>query len=554
MIRCLLIHVSRNQRGQAIRQEQWVEGDRLDIGRASECNVHLPDHRVSLHHATIRYSDEGRLYLEGENTPISVDGSFEQSVELCPGMRFLIGPYQLEAEAISDSGELTLGYELIHPLPQPGENSGNPAPMTLGETGLSKRKIALWLAGFIAIVFFVLPVTYTLNPWVRLSMKDLPVTPDEPWNAGTMSPGHRALTAKCSTCHREPFKAVENATCESCHKNTPRHIADAALHGKIFGKVRCSKCHLDHRGKKGLVRHDNRQCVVCHGEIKTRHPASRLTNIHDFNTDHPAFRLSVRTEPGEDGVQRIRQSASAGMTESSGLKFSHQVHFDKALIEHPGGKARDIQCYDCHKPDEAEQGYQPMTMEMTCQQSKCHALNFEPPIEGRLVPHASVQTVMTTLRELFARKALDRAISQDAASGNVRTLRDRAEAEAARNAEYLFTKAEEGTCLECHEISRDQRNSKTPWQVAPVDITDYWMPKARFPHGKHKTSKCTDCHDIMQSEKSSDMAIPTIAKCRECHAGSRQTKTQVSSTCDTCHNFHGAARRHAPKTTDDTPE
>jgi hypothetical protein len=43
---------------------------------------------------------------------------------------------------------------------------------------------------------------------------------------------------------------------------------------------------------------------------------------------------------------------------------------------------------------------------------------------------------------------------------------------------------------------------------------------------------------VMHSDKSSDIAMPTIAKCRECHVGSKQAQTLVSSTCNTCHSFH----------------
>lgn len=554
MIRCLLIHISRNQRGQAIRQEHWVEGERLDIGRAAECNIHLPDHRVSLHHAAIHHSNDGRLYIDGENSPLSIDGTFEQSAELTPGMRFLVGPYELVAESILNGEELTLSYELIHPLPESGAHPGGRAPMTLKGAGLSKRKITFWFASLIAVVFLILPISYALSPKLHKALEHMPITPDEPWNAGNMSPGHRALTAKCNTCHQRPFTAVENAACENCHKKTPNHIADLSLHKKIFKDVRCSECHLDHRGRAGLVRHDSQQCVVCHGGIKAKHDISKLANIHDFSSDHPAFRLTIRTGPDEQDIDRIRQTDKAHLVEISGLKYSHEVHFDKALIELPTGKTRDIQCDDCHKPDDAGRGYQPMTMAKTCQQSKCHALNFDPPVAGRHVPHASVMTVMTTLREYFASKTLNSIPAGDTVIENVRGLRRRAETEAISNAMILFTKEEEGTCLECHEVSRDENNKEVPWAIAPVRVIGNWLPKAKFPHDKHQTSKCTDCHDVMHSDKSRDVAIPSIKKCRECHVGSKQVKTQVSSTCDKCHNFHGVADQHPSRKTDPAME
>lgn len=539
MIRCLLIHISRNQRGQVIRQEQRIESDNLDIGRAAECKIHLPDHRVSLHHAAIHHSDDGRLYIEGIKSPLDFDGKFERSAELVPGMRIHIGPYELVVEAIANQEEFVLSYELIHPLPEHSTSIAGRTPMTLEETGLSKRRIALWLAAIIAVAFLILPISYALNPKLHKVLEGMPVTPDEPWNAGNMSPGHRALTTKCHTCHQQPFKAVENKACEGCHKNLPNHIADTALHAQVFKQVRCSECHLDHRGKSGLVRHDSQQCVVCHDKIKTRSKDTDLSNISDFNADHPAFRLSVRTGPGDKDVARIRQTDKARLVEKSGLKYSHQVHFDKALIELPDDKTRDIKCSDCHVPNEASTGFKPMSMPLTCQQSKCHSLELTPPIEGRHVPHASEKTVMTTLRELFASRAINTIYKNGVTVDDLKRVRRWAETEANKNAVVLFTKEEEGTCLECHEVTNDPKNTETPWTVAPVRVTDHWLPKSHFPHDKHSTVKCTDCHDVMKSDKSTDIAIPNIVKCRECHVGSKQTKTGVSSSCDTCHNFHG---------------
>ncbi|MCX7628286.1 MAG: FHA domain-containing protein [Methylophilaceae bacterium] len=549
MIRCALVHISRNKRGQAIRQEQLIEADILSIGRAAECRIHLPDHRVSLHHASIRHSDDGRLYVEGENTPLSIDGTFEQSAELVTGMHFMVGPYQFIAEAIDGPDQLTLSYELVQPLTEAETAYANRAPMTLSETGLSKRKIAWGLAGLVAFAFLVLPIVYALSPSLQDALKDrLAFTPEEFWNAGNMSPGHRALTTQCNTCHQRPFHAVENQACESCHKHLPPHIPEPVLHAKVFNQVRCSECHLDHRGRSGLVRHDTQQCTTCHGDIKTRNPETQLSNIHDFSTDHPAFRLTLRTGPGPQDVKRVRQSEHTRLTEHSGLKFSHQTHLEKALIElTPGGKTRDIQCGDCHKPDDAGRGFAPMNMTMTCQQSRCHALEFDPPEPDRHVPHASVQTVLNTLREFYANKALNHTNNANMGAENARSIRARARAEAERNAIRLFTQAEEGTCLECHEITRDDNDRNIPWKVAPVHITDSWLPKARFPHNKHQTAQCTDCHDITHSNDSADVAIPDIRNCRQCHVGSKPAKTQVSSTCVTCHNFHGVTSQQSSR-------
>jgi hypothetical protein len=64
------------------------------------------------------------------------------------------------------------------------------------------------------------------------------------------------------------------------------------------------------------------------------------------------------------------------------------------------------------------------------------------------------------------------------------------------------------------------------------------MPRARFNHALHITQPCTSCHDTAErSKRSSDILMPRIAKCRECHGGAGDT-SKLSSDCVMCHRFH----------------
>lgn len=538
MIRCLFIQITRNQRGQAVRNERQISGDIITIGRAAESQIHLADHRANLHHAVMRHAEDGQLFIEADGATLNINGVFEQYGVLVPGTHILVGPYELVVEPSSGEYDLIVTCELVHPLLRADRSVAARAPMSLSAAGLSRRKPALLLAAIVLLVFFILPVAYTLNPAVHKALENLPLTPDESWNAGQMSPGHQALSGKCQTCHQQPFRQVPDQACVNCHKDVANHISDQALHAKVMGQVRCSDCHLDHRGRRGLVRHDPQQCIACHGNIRAKNPKTELSNVRDFSSAHPAFRLSLRVGPGDDDIKRVRQTNQDALIEKSGLKYSHKEHFNKALIEIPAtDSVRDIQCDDCHKLDAAGAGFEPMTMAITCQQSKCHALNFNPREEGRKLPHASPQTVLTTLREFYAGRAISQKFAGGVTSGDLKRARNWSHAEADRNAKILFTETGEGTCLECHEITQSD-DAAEPWIVAPVRVTGHWLPKARFPHAKHRTSKCKACHDVRNSERSSDVAIPTIAKCRECHVGSKKTRTRVSSTCDTCHGFH----------------
>jgi predicted CXXCH cytochrome family protein len=94
-------------------------------------------------------------------------------------------------------------------------------------------------------------------------------------------------------------------------------------------------------------------------------------------------------------------------------------------------------------------------------------------------------------------------------------------------------------CKTCHEVGRD-------WSVAEVHVTNRWMPQARFDHRAHAQTKCAACHDVANSKKASDVAMPAIGKCRECHGGSKPVEERVTSNCLLCHDFHDASHPWIP--------
>jgi predicted CXXCH cytochrome family protein len=76
-----------------------------------------------------------------------------------------------------------------------------------------------------------------------------------------------------------------------------------------------------------------------------------------------------------------------------------------------------------------------------------------------------------------------------------------------------------------------------------VRLTAEWMPKAHFDHARHATSlsECDSCHEASKSHEASDVLMPRIAACRECHGGTGDLHTadnRVASTCMLCHSFH----------------
>lgn len=556
MIRCLFIQISRSQSGQPVRKELLVTGETIQIGRAAGCKILLLDHRVNFHHAVIRRSDEGKLLIEAEEgADITIDDSPELSAGLSPGTHVLVGPYELIAETPTGDYDLVLSAEMVRPLADDHEHlSARQAPVTLAGAGLSKRRIALWLAGAIALVFLILPMIPTLGPTLPEWVANPHASIKKSWQLGEMSRGHQLISAKCDACHQKPFEAVPDKACESCHKTVARHIPDKIMHANVFKDMRCGECHHEHRGEVREGTQDA-QCVTCHAKIKKKNDKTKLADIRDFGKDHPAFSLTFRTGHKDSDVVRIPQSDKARLVEKSGLKFSHKVHLDKEGVSSPEGDTV-LECRDCHQPDAAGARFIPISMEKNCQQSGCHALNFTPPVPKRQIPHISEQRLMVALREYYATTAIGKAATggklQCGAGAGVgknqleRAL-DCANHKAYVNAEALFKP--DGGCGECHEITHVADDRDVPWKVMPVTLTGHWLRNSRFTHAEHGTAKCTECHDKTKSEKGSDVAIPAIEKCRECHAGKKQVKNRINSGCDNCHSFHNG-NTHQPTAAD----
>lgn len=545
MIRCLFVQVLRDQSGQPIRKELLVTGETLQIGRAAGCKLLLLDHRVNLYHAVIRHSNDGELYIErSEGANLYINGSFALSAKLRPGTHVLIGPYELIVESPFGDYDLVISAEVVNPSPDEHEHIAvKHAPVSLAAAGLSKRKPALWLVGSIALVFLLLPMIPLLDPMLPKWVTSLQTSLIKSWQVGEMSQWHHLIGAKCNICHPRPFAPVPDKACENCHKTVARHIDDKTLHTNVFKDMRCGECHHEHRGEKGQTIPDSR-CVICHAKIKEKNDKTKLVNVRDFGTDHPAFSLTFKTGHKEQDVIKISQIEKAKLVEKSGLRFSHKIHLDKKGVTSPEGDTI-LKCHDCHHLDEAGIRFKPISMKNDCQQSGCHALRFKPPASRRQVPHGSVRSVMIALHEYHTTTAISKMAAGEklqcgdgASSGKNQIQRslDCANINASVNANLLF-KPDKG-CGECHEISHVDNDKDVPWKITPVAITSHWLHNSHFPHAKHSTAKCTDCHDKTLSEKSSDVAIPAIEKCRECHTGSKQVKYKVSNSCNNCHGFH----------------
>lgn len=389
---------------------------------------------------------------------------------------------------------------------------------------------------------------------------------DAQWNPGTLSASHQPFGLDCKSCHAEPFKQVQDKDCLACHKGIGNHVADKVATMPALHETRCATCHRDHQGAEGLVSQNRRYigagCASCHGDLENKLPGTQVANVKDFAKAHPQFRVQVAAS--ETTFVRVRQGG-APIAQANSLKFPHDIHLAAGGIASPSGKAK-LDCASCHRPNASGSGFERVSMQRDCQ--SCHALAFEPALSQRQVPHGSVPEVLTTLREFYGYVSSSKvAVDTPPASGPVFTVRPGmpsgapasfvqgagdARARAAAAATELFEKT---SCIVCHNVSRVPGPGKagTPgadlpqWKIAPVTTPHAWMPKAAFDHASHKQAPCGDCHLAAKSNKSSDVLMPTIKECRDCHVGTEPVVGKVKSDCAMCHGYHMPDLHAGPK-------
>ena len=420
-------------------------------------------------------------------------------------------------------------------------------PRDLG--GFSMRRLAWLGVAAVLLLTLLLPALNLVNPQVAGTLRSVPLMPDDSlWLAGAVHEKHAAVSVACETCHVQPFQRVPDSSCSSCHE-AHRHASAPAP--AVLGDMRCASCHLEHNEPPMLISEHQGLCADCHadGPVGTDLPPAA-----DFLDAHPPFRVSLLTALTDSDWQPVRSLLSEA-SEQSNLKFNHELHVHADGVVAPDGR-RQLKCADCHVPEAGGARMQPVEMEKHC--SSCHTLSFDPADPARTVPHGDPAAVLQVLTEYYSARLL----GDDAPQAGQRlrrpgqTLsredRDRVANEARNRAREVATDLiERRACSTCHEVSRQAEAEGGLWQVQPVRLTSRFFPQARFSHAAHGTgvTACADCHAAQSSDSATDLLMPAMDSCRNCHGSGdrlRNEAQQSASTCILCHEFHNAEKATYP--------
>ncbi len=499
-----------------MRSYRTIHAHELMLGRGAECNVHLPDPRLSMHHAVIKQNEEGQIVIQALNGELEVDGALIPGMVLAHGSKIMVGPYELRVEPAPPDVNLAISLMLAHRLPDDYQDLKSRTHQPLKNASHFKRRLSVIMAALIALIFIGLPLLQNFVPSVQKAMTELPFGFDRVWSPGRMSTAHMHFGSQCFNCHKQPLEKVTDQSCISCHRDIAAHISDPILQQKAFsaahrfiGTTRCAECHEEHKAPHPLAKQDNGMCVKCHGNIKKINPNTTLNNVHDFDRDHPEFKLTFKTGAKPDQIQRIPQNEKARLIEKSNLKFPHSQHIGK--VQGPNGiwDVRELSCTSCHVPAGKEMRFNPISFKNNC--IDCHADQLTVGNkENRLaLPHGN-EAALFNLLKLKAPKQFD-VFSN--------TLKD-------------------SGCNYCHTTVQNQAGSEFPWHILPLQINTDWFARAQFKHAAHRTQQCVSCHKVEESESSADVAIPDRQHCLQCHSGSKPKHKRIASNCMSCHHFH----------------
>lgn len=551
-MRIQVITQTRGRSGRAMQQKREVTGDWIRVGRAASSEIHLPDPRIALNQGLILNRD-GLVYSEGESGNFSQTATALKSVRSLrfkPGTSIDIGPYKFTSVAPPPGFDGAVTIELMRPADAAtAEFSTRSQKLTLASLRLPKRWASWLLFLVVAGVFFALPAGRVLElPWHAAS-QDVLMASDRFWNPGPVLLAHQPIEQKCSACHEVAFEHVKDTACLQCHQKIGHHVGPKLQPAALFSGERCTTCHRDHKGAKPTHRDDDTFCVDCHKDLQGKSKEAVAQNATDFARDHPPFRLSLPDAQGK--AVRVRPGTQA-ITERSNLAFPHDLHLDPQGVKSPDQGRVKLDCGACHAPDASKRTFEPVAMKKHCQ--SCHKLEFEPAVTTREVPHGKAQEARVVVDEFYANLALNGVADsfQKAfgvpGEGLLRragspsdTQRQSALSLAQAKAEKVATELfETRVCGTCHVVTRVETAGKPDWKVEPIRANHRWMPQARFDHRSHAQSKCTDCHAAAKSKVSSDVSMPTLEGCRQCHGGSKPAANLVTSNCLLCHGFHDA--------------
>ncbi len=581
----LLRNISYSADGRQIVRSSRVRDDLLKVGRDPDNDIRLNDLSVALHHATLEQVSPTRLGVSAEaGLTVSIDGENTQfgQVDVTIGGTIRVGPFQLRVLP-QEMGSEDVAIDIERGDTEVDEEKFDTSRFALAAVMPGKRPIAWTLVIVVLGVFLVWPIWSFYQQEQGKAQYAQAFHADRLWLSGSLSRGHAALANNCRACHVQPFVSVQDQSCTSCHTQVHDHAdvrrmmaarPDLGRWDRFQMRVaetfgldpgRCVDCHTEHEGPQEIPATPQQFCTDCHTDLDRRLPDTRLADAGDFEDLHPEFQPAVLIRWDNDRPVVQRASLAQRPRETSNLKFPHALHLNPTggvaqmarRLAPTYGFGQQLQCADCHVPTPDGVRFQPPDMEGDC--GMCHSLAFEQ-IDGtvRTLRHGEPRMVVADVRAFYRAGLRQRPLelgTPRSRPGDVNQIRMAVQNARARSAQgaradqavrQIFSRG--GACFDCHQVIPAAPGSLN-FGIRPVAFQTRYMLHGWFDHRAHQivqrpgqdriegSQACLSCHRADASSESSDLLLPNVASCRDCHGG-ETTSLPVESSCAMCHDYH----------------
>lgn len=398
------------------------------------------------------------------------------------------------------------------------------------------------------------------------------------FQSGPLSHSHASFNNDCAQCHTQPFapaarlilangnfSSVSDGSCVKCHNAGIHHPAEQF-------QPSCASCHKEHQGERDLKRVPDSECLQCHKDLHRADnaPLQVAQTVTGFDAkSHPEM--------------RIHQTTSGSPRDPGTVQFNHQAHLKPEGIFTiagvlPNGDAdrtrKVLHCAECHQPDKSGNLMTAISYDSHCK--SCHPVSVR--LAGTPTKDQQDKEIEAIAANFRAKPALHPAKGQDS-SATLGELRQRLEILAGNPAKedtarsiYPDTfngipeyrgkgigtvsaqawfkiqmesltrqlyhplskdgKPSQAGCLYCHTADP---KSPDPIPLLKSNIPQRWNQHALFRHQSHQHLDCQSCHKAQSSQNTSDILMPTIKQCMDCHhTGSGGARAD----CSECHKYH----------------
>ncbi|MBL8221401.1 MAG: hypothetical protein JNL62_19360 [Bryobacterales bacterium] len=339
---------------------------------------------------------------------------------------------------------------------------------------------------------------------------------------GPISGVHVIFEQDCKKCHSISLVKVQDQDCKVCHDG-PRHRSNT------IGEARCAECHIEHKGSEKLASVSDANCTRCHGDLAS----------HGKNVKTKALEVTHFAKGKHPDLSAVLKR------DDRPLRLNHAIHMP-AQAKTIRGIKLPMKCVDCHSFDLKGEAV-PVAFDKHC--LSCHKgeLGFDVYQvlggEAGIAPHSKdPEGIGKFIREAYT-KALDAnpGLTQRGLGRNLDAGAPRGvwlETAVRDSTSFVFEKK----CRYCHDVTQ-QNGLPVVEKVNRVAghfekgkaEGSRWLDKAEFRHHAHRMVACASCHTkAAQSQKTSDILIPSIETCLECHGNSG---TPIDN-CSQCHYYH----------------